>query len=104
MKTRQTHLGTTPSGKKVYLERLPSDYPRFSADDHAYAAVLHGANRTRGGAVAELHRLASKDRKRGSRAAMPSHATKKKSVWPSVSAVMASVQRMYEQAKARTGS
>lgn len=81
MKMRQTHLGTTPSGKKVYLEKLPSDYPRFSADDHAYAAVLHGANRTRGGAVAELHRLASKDRKRGGHTA---HATKSRSVWPSV--------------------
>ena len=68
-----THLGTTPSGKKVYLEKLPHEYPRFSKDDHLYAAVLHGANRTRGGAVADLHRLSAGDRDRSKR----SHATMK---------------------------
>ena len=59
MKRPLTHLGTTPSGKKVFLEKLPHEYPRFSKGDHLYAAVLHGANRTRGGAVADLHRLAA---------------------------------------------
>ena len=67
MKRPLTHLGTTPSGKKVYLEKLPHEYQRFSKSDHLYAAVLHGANRTRGGAVADLHRLAAGDR--GSRSA-----------------------------------
>lgn len=59
MKRRQTHLGTTPSGRKVYLDRLPADYPNFSVEDHEYAAVLHAANRTPGG-VADLHRVAAK--------------------------------------------
>lgn len=58
MKRRQTHLGTTPSGKKVYLDKLPHQYPGFSAEDHSYAAVLHEANRTPGG-VADLHRTAA---------------------------------------------
>jgi hypothetical protein len=64
MKARQTHLGTTPSGKKVYLERLPSEYPRFSAEDHSYAAVIHGANRTDGGKRAEQHREAARGKLR----------------------------------------
>ena len=71
-----THLGTTPSGKKVFLEKLPNEYPRFSKSDHLYAAVLHGANRTRGGAVADLHRLAADDRGPGA-AGRRAHATKK---------------------------
>jgi hypothetical protein len=64
MKARQTHLGTTPSGKKIYLERLPSEYPRFSAEDHSYAAVIHGANRTDGGKRAEQHREAARGKLR----------------------------------------
>ena len=79
MKRPLTHLGTTPSGKKVFLEKLPHEYPRFSKSDHLYAAVLHGANRTRGGAVANLHRLAAGD---GSRSRV-SHATKKDFDWSS---------------------
>jgi hypothetical protein len=45
-RTRQwgAHLGTTPSGKKVYLEKRANDYPNFSKADHDYAAVLHLAN------------------------------------------------------------
>ncbi len=58
MKQRFTHLGTTPSGKKVYLEKMPHEYPRFSESDHLYAALLHDANRTSGG-VAKLHRTAA---------------------------------------------
>jgi hypothetical protein len=71
MKRPLTHLGTTPSGKKVFLEKLPHEYPRFSKSDHLYAAALHGANRTRGGAVADLHRLAAGE------GAQRSHATKR---------------------------
>jgi hypothetical protein len=41
---KKTHLGTTPSGKRVYLENYSIDYPRFTKADHAYAAVLHLAN------------------------------------------------------------
>ena len=59
MKPRLTHLGTTPSGKKVYLEKRPHEYGRFSKSDHLYAATLHQANRTQGGEVARLHRLAA---------------------------------------------
>lgn len=59
---RQTHLGTTPSGKKIYLEKMPHEYPRFSKSDHLYAAVLHEANRTKGGEVARLHRVAAQGR------------------------------------------
>ena len=58
MKRRQTHLGTTPSGRKVYLDKLPHEYPSFSAEDHSYAAMLHEANRTPGD-VAGLHRAAA---------------------------------------------
>jgi hypothetical protein len=83
MKQPLTHLGTTPSGKKVFLEKLPHEYPRFSKSDHLYAAVLHGANRTRGGAVADLHRLAAGDRDRGSRSGRAAHATKKDFDWSS---------------------
>jgi len=84
MKQRLTHLGTTPSGKKVFLEKVPHEYPRFSKSDHLYAAVLHGANRTRGGAVADLHRLAAGDRDRGSRSTgRVAHATKKDYDWSS---------------------
>jgi len=81
MKQRLTHLGTTPSGKKVFLEKVPHEYPRFSKSDHLYAAVLHGANRTRGGAVADLHRLAAGDRDRGSSSTGRAHATKKDFDW-----------------------
>jgi hypothetical protein len=80
MKQRLTHLGTTPSGKKVYLEKLPHEYSRFSKSDHLYAAVLHGANRTRGGAVADLHRLAAGDRASRS-TGRTAHATKKDFDW-----------------------
>lgn len=87
MKQRLTHLGTTPSGKKVFLEKLPHEYPRFSKSDHLYAAVLHGANRTRGGAVADLHRLAAGDRDRGSRSGRAAHATKSKGLsWEELAA------------------
>ena len=79
MKRPLTHLGTTPSGKKVFLEKLPHEYPRFSKSDHLYAAVLHGANRTRGGAVADLHRLAAGK----GRQARVAHATKKDFDWSS---------------------
>ena len=82
MKQRLTHLGTTPSGKKVFLEKLPHEYPRFSKSDHLYAAVLHGANRTRGGAVADLHRLAAGDRASRS-TGRAAHATKKDYDWAS---------------------
>ena len=79
MKRPLTHLGTTPSGKKVFLEKLPHEYPRFSKSDHLYAAVLHGANRTRGGSVADLHRLAAGEGERS----LSSHATKKDFDWSS---------------------
>jgi hypothetical protein len=59
---RRTHLGTTPSGKKVYLEKLPHEYPRFSKSDHLYAALLHDANHTPGDR-ADLHRAAAKARR-----------------------------------------
>ena len=81
MKQRLTHLGTTPSGKKVFLEKLPHEYPRFSKDDHLYAAVLHGANRTRGGAVADLHRLSAGDRRGAGSTRRAAHATKKDFDW-----------------------
>ena len=77
MKRPLTQLGTTPSGKKVFLEKLPHEYPRFSKSDHLYAAVLHSANRTRGGAVANLHRLAAG----GGDRSRVAHATKKAFDW-----------------------
>jgi len=54
-----THLGTTPSGKKVFLEKMPHEYRGYSKSDHLYASVIHQANRTRGGEVARLHRMAA---------------------------------------------
>lgn len=52
---RNAKLGTTPSGKTVWLEKLPSEYKGWSSNDHLYAAILHEANRTPGGR-AEIHR------------------------------------------------
>jgi hypothetical protein len=77
MKQRLTHLGTTPSGKKVFLEKAPHEYPSYSKADHLYAAVIHEANRTRGGEVARLHRLAAGADRRPAR----SHATKADFDW-----------------------
>lgn len=53
---RDAKLGTTPSGKAVWLEKHPTEYKGWSPSDHLYAAVLHEANRTRGGEIARLHR------------------------------------------------
>lgn len=53
---RDTKLGTTPSGKVIWLEKHPSEYKGWSPSDHLYAAVIHGANRTRGGAIETAHR------------------------------------------------
>ena len=82
-----THLGTTPSGKKVFLEKLPHEYRGFSKGDHLYAATLHAANRTQGGERARLHHVAAGHgdapriaRSGGGRAA---HATKKDFDWSS---------------------
>ena len=84
MKQQLTHLGTTPSGKKVFLEKSPHEYRGFSKSDHRYAATLHQANRTRGGEIARLHRAAAGEigssRAGLSRAA---HATKKDYDWSS---------------------
>lgn len=66
---KKTHLGTTPSGKKVWLEKLPHEYTNFSQGDHLYAAVLHEANHTRNNRAA-LHRAAA------SAASGSSHATR----------------------------
>ena len=76
---KNTHLGTTPSGKKVWLEKQPHEYPSFSKSDHLYAAVLHEANHTTGKRAA-LHRAAA-EAKSGGRV----HATKKTA--PSTKAV-----------------
>lgn len=54
---RDAKLGTTPSGKVVWLEKHPSEYKGWSPSDHLYAAVIHKANRTRGGEIAELHEM-----------------------------------------------
>lgn len=60
---RDAKLGITPSGKSIWLEKHPSEYKGWSASDHLYAAIIHGANRTRGGEIAEAHRaLAGKSR------------------------------------------
>ena len=60
---RDAKLGITPSGKSIWLEKHPSEYKNWSASDHLYAAIIHGANRTRGGEIAEAHRaLAGKSR------------------------------------------
>jgi hypothetical protein len=53
---RDTKLGTTPSGKVIWLEKHPSEYKGWSPSDHLYAAVIHGANHTRGGAIETAHR------------------------------------------------
>ena len=84
MKQRLTHLGTTPSGKKVYLEKTPHAYRGFSKSDHLYAATLHQANRTRGGEIARLHRMAAGE-VGSSRAGLSrtAHATKKDYDWSS---------------------
>jgi len=55
---KKTHLGTTPSGKKVWLEKLPHEYTNFSKSDHLYAAVLHEANHTRNNRAGQ-HRAAA---------------------------------------------
>jgi hypothetical protein len=55
---KKTHLGTTPSGKKVWLEKWPHEYTNFSKSDHLYAAVLHEANHTPHNRAA-LHRAAA---------------------------------------------
>ena len=52
---RDTKLGTTPSGKVIWLEKHPSEYKGWSPSDHLYAALIHKANRTQGGEIAELH-------------------------------------------------
>lgn len=54
---RDTKLGTTPSGKVVWLEKHPSEYKGWSPSDHLYASVIHKANRTQGGEIAELHEM-----------------------------------------------
>ena len=60
---RDAKLGITPSGKSIWLEKHPSEYKGWSASDHLYAAIIHGANRTRGGEIADAHRaLAGKSR------------------------------------------
>ena len=71
---KKTHLGTTPSGKKVWLEKLPHEYTNFSKSDHLYAAVLHEANHTRNNR-AGLHRAAA-EAKRGGHSGH-AHATKR---------------------------
>lgn len=55
---KKTHLGTTPSGKKVWLEKWPHEYTNFSKSDHLYAAILHEANHTSNNR-AGLHRAAA---------------------------------------------
>lgn len=70
---RDTKLGTTPSGKVIWLEKHPSEYKGWSANDHLYAAVIHGANRTRGGEIAKAHRALAGGAQR-------SHATTKRAV------------------------
>lgn len=77
---RDAKLGTTPSGKAVWLEKHPSEYKHWSPSDHLYAAVLHEANRTRGGEIARLHRSLAQGA-----AKLTSHATKKMA--PSAKAV-----------------
>jgi hypothetical protein len=69
---RDAKLGTTPSGKAVWLEKHPTEYKRWSPSDHLYAAVLHEANRTRGGEIARLHRSLAQGA-----AKLTSHATKR---------------------------
>jgi hypothetical protein len=55
--TRDTKLGTTPSGKIIWLEKHPSEYKNWSPSDHLSAAAIHKANRTQGGEIAELHEM-----------------------------------------------
>lgn len=72
---RDAKLGTTPSGKAVWLEKYPTEYKNWSPSDHLYAAVLHEANRTPGG-VAQAHRGLAQRAAKGPK--LVAHATKAK--------------------------